>query len=279
MTKLLHSLGIALVLATTLAGCELYFGEDDNNDNWSYCGSDGQYNCRGNDCQWVSAECTDGGGGFTCDSDEDCAAGCYCDDNGVCEEAGFCDSDDDCSEGYHCDDRSSCVPDTCDEDTDCLAGQHCDNGECTTTCTCENDQQAQDGGYGWCDETRGTCMPGTDPAGSCAGQVTCPTAPPRCGLGTVPVIKDGCYTGECRSIAACDAAPACPSFQHEDDCLAADSCGGVYVGRNCRKPDGTACQAGDTNCVCERFDFNSCEADNDALQNKWFRTSTGLSPL
>jgi hypothetical protein len=284
MKKLSLAIGLALVLATTLAGCELYFGEDnDNDDVWSYCGSDGQYNCVGNDCRWVSAECTGGGGGFACDSDVDCAAGCYCDENGVCQEAGFCSTNEDCPDGYHCDDRSSCVPDTCADNGDCLAGQYCDEGQCTTSCTCENDADAQAGGYGWCDETRGTCMPGTDPAGSCAGQVTCATDPPRCGAGTVPVIKDGCYTGECRAIDACDAAPVCQNLQHEADCLnrSAD-CGAVYVGRNCRKPDGTACQAGDTGCVCERFDFQSCEADM-ALQggsDKWFRTSGGgLSPL
>jgi len=276
MKKLALAIGLALVLATTLAGCELYFGDKDGGDDaWSYC--------QGNDCQWVSAECSGGGGGFSCETDRDCAAGCYCDETGTCQEAGFCSADTDCPDGYHCDDRSSCVPDTCTDDGDCLGGQYCENGQCTTSCTCTNDMEAQEAGYDWCDETRGTCMPGTDPSGSCAGEITCATDAPRCPEGQVPVILDGCYTGECRAITSCDATPACENLQHEADCLGrAADCGAVYVGRNCRKPDGTACQAGDTGCVCERFDFNVCEADGDGnlTTNKWFKSSSGArSPL
>ena len=34
----------------------------------------------------------------------------------------------------------------------------------------------------------------------------------------------------------------------------------VYTGINCKKPDGTACHAGDTNSTCASFVFNSCAA-------------------
>lgn len=267
MKKLLSSLGLVLASAFTMTGCELYFGEhddyDDDGGSWSYCASDGYYICEGNDCRWAGPECPDGGGGgMTCTSDVDCAAGCYC-QNGICEEAGFCADDADCPEGFHCDDRSSCVPNTCETDQACNPGQICNNGNCETTCVCMNDQDAQNAGYGWCDEGRNTCMTGADPAGSCVGDVTCDIVPPRCAQGQVPLIRDACYTGECRDIAACDAAPTCESLTYEADCLnRSGDCSAVYTGRNCRKPDGTACQAGDTGCVCQSFEFNSCDSDN-----------------
>src|SRR5690606_15141560 len=80
------SLGL-LVAATTsvLSGCALYFGEDHDDDTWTYCGSDGYYSCEDEDCQWVSATCPDpgwgsgggsSGGGFDCTDNNDCAAGC-----------------------------------------------------------------------------------------------------------------------------------------------------------------------------------------------------------
>lgn len=259
MIKLVHTFGLALLAASTLTGCELYFGESE--DNWSYCGDDGYYVCQGDDCTWAAAECPDGGGGsgFSCESNTDCAAGCFC-EAGVCEEAGFCSADAECPDGFHCDDRSSCVPDTCSETVACPTGQICENGTCTSTCECSNDQQAQDQGFGYCDENTSTCQPGEDPSGSCAGQVTCNIKAPKCEQGEVPLVKDGCYTGACKAIAQCDAAPACDALQFEADCLADNGrCAAVYTGINCQKPDGTACQAGDANCTCESFRYNSCE--------------------
>lgn len=265
MKKLLPSLGLVFA-ALTMTGCELYFGEhDDDYDgggSWTYCASDGYYICEGNDCRWAGAECPDGGGGgMSCNDDRDCAAGCYCENN-VCEEAGFCAEDTDCPPGYHCDDRSSCVPNTCETDAGCNPGQVCNQGSCETTCVCMSDQDAQNAGYGWCDEVRNTCMTGSDPAGSCTAEVTCNTTAPRCPQGSVPLVKDGCYTGECRAIDACEAAPTCETLIHEQDCLDRQDCGAVYTGRNCRKPDGTACRAGDQGCVCEAFVFQSCEGDS-----------------
>ncbi|HEU0029042.1 MAG TPA: hypothetical protein VFQ53_00325 [Kofleriaceae bacterium] len=268
MNKLLSLFGLAIA-AAALTGCELYFGED-NNDNWSYCGADGYYVCQGDACEWAGAECPGGGGGgFSCESDADCAAGCYC-QNGVCEEGGFCSADTDCPDGFHCDEsRSSCVPNGCATDADCLAGQTCQDNNCVTTCVCENDQQAKDAGFGYCDETRSTCMPGEDPAGSCVGQVTCNLKAPTCAAGEVPLIKDGCYTGACRAIAQCDAAPTCAALTHEPDCLARTAdCRAVYTGINCTKPDGTQCNAGDTNCTCESFKFNSCESRSARLSGE-----------
>ena len=242
MTKLLSSLGLTLLLAFTVTGCELYFGPT---------GDDGPNGGGGGS-----------GGGFSCTQDSDCAAGCYC-NNGTCEEAGFCSDTQQCPEGFHCDDRSSCVPDACGADSDCLAGQVCTNGTCTTTCVCSNDREAVQGGFGYCDEARSTCMPGTDPAGSCVGMLTCTTAAPACAAGEVPLILDGCYTGACRAIAQCDAAPACPALAHEADCLARTAdCTPVYTGNNCRDPNGAACTSGSANCTCESFTFRTCDTRN-----------------
>ena len=116
-----------------LAGCSLYFGGSDNDGSWNYCGDDGYYECEGNDCFWRSPECPAGvgtnpnpGGTFECSDSTDCAAGCYCGPDGVCEEAGFCTQDSDCGEGYECnEDRASCEPGRYAElraDGDCPAG-------------------------------------------------------------------------------------------------------------------------------------------------------------
>src|SRR6188508_3224659 len=148
MTKLVQSLGLVIMAAFTLAGCELYFDEDGDRDG--------------------NAQPP----GFSCTDDADCAAGCYCGEDGTCQEAGFCGDNEQCPEGFHCDDRSSCVPDGCDDNNPCPSGQVCENGSCVATCVCSSDQEAQDQGFGFCDEATSTCFPGEDPAGSCAGEVT-----------------------------------------------------------------------------------------------------------
>jgi hypothetical protein len=261
MTKLLQSLGLAILAAISLTGCSLYFGEQE--ESWSYCAADGYYVCEDDDCEYAGAQCPagGGGGGFACEGNDECAPGCYCQD-GVCEEGGFCDGNEDCAAGFVCNtDRASCEPEQCNSNDQCDSGQICENGGCVDTCVCTNDREAQenDPPFGYCDENRSTCMPGTDPAGSCAGAVTCNQNAPQCAAGEVPLVLDGCYTGACKAISQCDAAPSCAALQHESDCLADNGrCTAVYTGINCTKPDGTACNAGDTNCTCESFRFNSC---------------------
>jgi hypothetical protein len=246
MTKLLKTVGfmIAIASAGTLAGCNLYFGPDNNHPGGSGGGGGGGGS----------------GSGYDCTMNSDCAAGCYC-NNGTCEEGGFCTMDSDCGPGYHCDTgRSSCEPNpTCKTDSDCNPGEYCNSGSCTATCSCANDQEAIRQGFGWCDETRMTCMPGTDPAGDCTDAVTCASAPPSCPDGQVALVLSGCYTGQCRAITACEGAPACSHLQHEDDCLNRNqTCSAVYTGINCHKPDGSACHAGDTDCTCDSFEFHGC---------------------
>ena len=249
MNKLLSSVGLALVSATLslLAGCQLYFGDPANSSGPGGTSSGGPGNPPG----------------FKCDADAQCAAGCFCAE-GTCAEGGFCGTNKDCGTGFHCDaTRSSCIPDpTCTANDQCAPGSTCstDTGGCTTTCKCTSDADAVRQGAGWCDEARGTCMPGKDPAGACTGAITCTTAGPKCLTGEVPLIKDGCYTGLCRAITACEAPPVCNALQHETDCTSRTAdCSSVYNGHGCKKPDGTVCRVGDTNCTCTSFTFASCE--------------------
>jgi hypothetical protein len=239
MTKL-HSVGLAILIAmaSVLAGCQLYFGSSD------------------------SSSGPNGGSppGSSCTSDKQCASGCFCAD-GTCAEGGFCGADKDCGNGFHCDmARSSCIPNpACTANEQCAQGSTCDNGGCIATCTCANDADAVKQGAGWCDVARNTCMSGTNPAGACTGAITCTTAAPKCNEGEVAGRKDGCFTGTCRPIAACEAAPECKAITHEKDCQArAADCSETTIGRNCHRPDGTDCQSGDMNCVCLDIAFQSC---------------------
>jgi hypothetical protein len=270
MTKLFKTLSVMIIIATAgLAGCDLYFGDHDGStDQWNYCGSDGYYTCSGDDCTWVAPTCpTDSGSGAECTTNNDCAAGCYC-GSGTCTEAGFCGSDADCGSGYTCDvTRSTCEPGTpvptCGSDADCAQGSVCDTSTstCDATCTCQDDTDATDAGYGWCDTTRDTCETGSDPAGLCAGTLTCATAAPACPDNQVPLILNGCWSGQCRAIAQCEAAPSCAQLEHEDDCTSRSTdCTPVYTGEDCTKADGTACHSGDTGCTCETFEFAECIA-------------------
>jgi Cys-rich repeat protein len=244
MKKLVHSLGLMVALVTTsmLAGCDLYFGSHDHGSStWNYCGSDGYYQCQGDNCTWESASCpattNDGGvgSGYECTSSTDCAAGCYCGSNGVCTEGGFCATNADCGPGYQCDTaRSSCepVPPGCQADSDCATGHSCN----TATGACVAD----------------TCA-GTPGTG-------CSTAEPKCATGEVPLIDPttDCYTGQCQAYASCSAKPVCENINDESDCLGRSDCATTYTGLNCHKPDGTACHSGDTNCTCQSFQFATC---------------------
>lgn len=149
----------ALLAIATLAGCDLYFGEPYEDDDYVYCDEFGCYECDGDSCTPIG-----GGGepGWECANNYDCAAGCYCDDSGYCVEAGFCSSSADCPAGYECDDRASCVPegsnDACTSDDDCPFGTFCDeqSGYCVDSWTCSEDAEC---GMGYECDDRGTCVP------------------------------------------------------------------------------------------------------------------------
>lgn len=209
----------ALVFAAT--GCDLYFGPNESTPGPSngYCALDGYY-VNG---EKVSDVCPSNQN-ESCDSNADCAAGCYCalpDDpaqgGGTCEEAGYCGEDADCADGFKCDDRSSCVPD--------------------------------------------------DDVGSCNAAIApqCTNGAPKCPEGSVPLIKDGCWTDlnddgqfDCSTIATCDVAPACSAYQYASDCDAGDACTVVTRGINCTSGNGGACQDGQPGCVCAMYVYDSC---------------------
>jgi hypothetical protein len=271
--KNLHkkSFGLAVILASAglaaLAGCSLYFG-DSSSSGWSYCGSDGYYSCDGNDnCTLVSATCPSGNG-YSCGSNADCSAGCYC-DNGTCTEGGFCGSNADCGSGYQCDTtRASCEPiPGCGSDADCGAGSTCDTstGVCSAQCTCTTDASAVAQGWGWCDN--GICALGTDPNGDCTSAVTCNTIMPTCPEHEVPLSLNGCWTGVCGQIASCAAAPDCTRREFQDDCSADPSCIATFTGIDCVDSSGSACTAGDANCTCASYEFASCVDGSGAGSN------------
>jgi len=171
----------------------------------------------------------------------------------------YCDSD-----GLHACNGDDCqwIAPTCDgtfacrADRDCAAGCYCaSGGTCAEAGFCNADADCQPGFR--CEVDRSSCVP-ID--ATCAGVVTCAAAPPACAEHEVPLVADGCYTGACRAIAACDAVPGCARLQHEDDCLArTPACAAFYTGVDCTKPDGTACQAGDSGCTCASFVYASCQ--------------------
>jgi hypothetical protein len=256
MNKLLSTVGLAITFATAsmLAGCQLYFGSSDSSTPSGSGPTGGGGGGGGGGTGGGTAP------GNTCTTDQQCASGCFCAD-GTCTEAGFCKVDSDCGNGFHCDiSRASCIPNpACTANEQCNPGSMCDPSTdgCVATCACAGDAEAIAQGAGWCDETRKTCMPGVDPAGACTGAITCTTPQPTCPENQVALVKDGCFTGACRAISVCEAAPVCTALQHEDDCTTRSAdCTSVFVGLDCT---GTTCGINNTDCVCKRFQFSGCE--------------------
>ena len=264
--------------STALAGCHLYFGDDDRprNDGYTYCDETGCYECDDWGCYP-----SDGRGepGWTCTSNYDCAGGCFCSDDGFCEEAGFCSSDAECAAGFECDDgdagadescgmgfecdeRNTCVPQPCTDDGMCQEGCYCDEGagECIETATCD----ANGGCFGnlVCDLNRNTCVPPEEIGPTCQGDVSCNVDAPVCPVGSTAVIEDGCYTGACMAKTDCpDGAPfECSDLNNDENaCIASDACSTVYNGVNCTSADGSECTGASVDCTCESFVYASCE--------------------
>lgn len=192
---------IALCAMATAAGCRIYLDDED---------SDGPDRPGGID--------------WPCDSNYDCAGGCYCDpDTDTCQEAGFCNRDSDCPEGYVCDDRSSCVPDgsgdECTADDECPAGSFCDesSGDCIESGDCEEDGDCPDGQT--CDEERSTCVP-----------------------------------------APCDENSDCPSGSYCDQ-NSGQCVGGSECGPEGECPEGTTCDTDTDTCVPDLPDPPTCQGE------------------
>lgn len=258
MKKLLTCLG--LVMAVAASGCTLYFGpgdDDGGNQYYSYCDSTGCWTCDS-----VSGECWPQGGGSVCYTDQDCAAGCYCDTgSGQCIETGFCSYDTDCPQGYHCDERASCVPDggpTYCWDTGCPIGQYCDNstGACTVSTTCNTDADCDSGSS--C--SNGTCTPVCaagcyyDPTtGSCIESGYC-TVDTDCANGDI------CDTTRSTCIPNPNPPPpACDTLTDQTSCDARGDCHDVWTGINCT-PE-CANDPNDPACTCQSYVWAACAAN------------------
>lgn len=152
-----------------------------------------------------------------------------------------------------CDDGNQQAGDGCS--ADCMSTEVCGNGIVDGV----RGEQCDDGNSNDSDGCANNCQL---PVASCAGAVTCTVLPPTCTTQEVPLLANGCYTGECRLIAACDVPPACTALRAEAVCLARTDCEASYTGRNCQHPDGSACRAGDSACVCESFSFAACATGN-----------------
>jgi hypothetical protein len=114
---LLATLALSVVAVT---GCHLYVDDYERppEENWPE-------ECW--DCGYVEP---DAGFGWECQTDVECAAGCYCSGANWCEESGFCDAWTPCSAGFECDDRATCVPEGSEEPTQtCQSVVSCDAAE------------------------------------------------------------------------------------------------------------------------------------------------------
>ena len=92
---------MAVFAVSTITACDLYFTEEPTDVREPFFEDGG--------VPWPDGEVDDA---WQCETNTDCAAGCYCGADSWCEEAGFCESDADCTDGFACDDRSSCVPES-----------------------------------------------------------------------------------------------------------------------------------------------------------------------
>jgi hypothetical protein len=283
---------LVAVAVVALAGCDLY--TDDNPQ-----------------CTDVLGDCVSPV--MYCLSDEQCGANAYCDTTTChtqpCPECDTCGACPDC--------YGVCAPKpkTCDY-VDCLPGAHCEeqctvneggggmycepvciedmscaNVDCGPGTTCI-EVCADDGdGMSTC---RAQCVSDKDP-GSCTGNVACDEAPPPCPNGTVPGIKDGCYTGYCIPTAQCGpsdpgdcvgqvictlAPPACPvgttpgirngcytGYCIPDDACAPSACETLTSESACTSRmdcaavyTGSNCTCTATGCTCEDLTYARCEA-------------------
>jgi len=212
------------------------------------------------------ASCVPEGSGGMCESDADCPYGSYCDEaSGVCVGSWTCTTDDECGPGYECDDRGTCIPTPCTSDDQCFTGCYCDeeSGQCVETGTCTTDDEC--GADMVCDTDRSTCVPcddilcPTDP-GNCYEEALCDMVAPTCPGGTLPGVKDGCYTGFCIPEALCpDEKPfECVDAANEAECMGATGCEAVYVGIDCTDPMGGTCIGDEPDCTCDHFEYGFC---------------------
>ena len=135
-----------------------------------------------------------------------------------------CYSDDACEPGYRC---------TVDLGTECLPPPYCtdDSDYCPEVC------------YGHCVPSEPPPLPG-----NCYTLNVCEEEPPACPEGTLPGIANGCWTGYCIPLSACES-PACGALG-EATCQSALACEPVYEGSDC------TCDA--SGCECNTLTYAYC---------------------
>ena len=145
---------------------------------WNYCGSDGYYQCDGDNCSWVSPTCPirhRSGSTATSAPARPIAPPAATARTARAKRLASARTDADCGDGLPLRHGSQLVRaepgqrlqrglrlrQRCQQRATVSTGR-----TCTATCTCSNDAQRRQQGFGCCDETRSTCMPGQDPAGT-----------------------------------------------------------------------------------------------------------------
>lgn len=165
----------------------------------------------------------------------------------------------DCGPGAHC--EIQCVADpagtmvcgpVCVPDGNSCAGTVCAPGtHCVETCA-PPPPGCMGGPIGCPPTCTIACVP-NDP-GTCHGPVLCDSLPPACPMGTLPGVRDGCWSGYCIPLAACESPPpaACETLATEAACQAQVGCEPVYTASCTLRPDGTW--------SCNGFAFNHCQS-------------------
>jgi hypothetical protein len=179
---------LALGTLAALSGCHMYLDDGD----WDQPSPQPSPQPQGQPIPESDA----GGLGFTCESNVDCAAGCYCADT-WCQESGFCETSDDCSEGYVCDERDTCIPES-DEET-CQGEVTCE--EEAPNCGSGSTPTIQNGCYnGTCiirslcpDGAPFTCSDLNDSEDSCIASLVC--SPVYTGINCTSGTGAACTTG------------------------------------------------------------------------------------
>ena len=88
--------------------------------------------------------------------------------------------------------------------------------------------------------------------GNCYGEILCDAPSPPCPSGTTPGIENGCFTGQCIPLNACETTMNCPDIQAEATCIARFDCTPLYKGADC------TCDSQGSNCVCNELKFEGC---------------------
>ncbi|KIG19030.1 hypothetical protein DB30_05934 [Enhygromyxa salina] len=123
-----------------------------------------------------------------------------------------------------------CVPPSgdgfaCEVDEDCAI-----SGDCCGCVAFNPDMGSPGNCGGMCDQNKceewgiekAACVNGQCvPHGLSCNQavLTCDAAAPNCGEGTQPQVWDGCFTGDCLPIDACDWVPSCAACTIEQSCM------------------------------------------------------------